>query len=141
MSNINSKDDYATSRHDGQFRQQDNSGLLEILIGVFLVLGIGGLAAALFLFNRNETPVDPVIEPNSTPASLPAIEKHETIIREKLTEVVPFPVAPAAKPDTDIATPSPQPSASPTQSSSKGSVPLPSSSPAEPEPALASPKL
>jgi hypothetical protein len=139
MSNIHSKDDYVTSKRDGQYRQQDNSGLQGILIGVALVLGIGGTTAALLFFNRSETSVAPVIAPSTIPASPPAIEKRETIIREKSTEVVPIPVAPAAQPDTE-ATPSTQPSASPTQPSSKGSVPLPSSSPTEPEPALASPK-
>jgi flagellar basal body-associated protein FliL len=137
MSNINPKDDYATSKRDEPLRQQDNSGLQGILIGIFLVLGMGGIAAALFFFTRSETPAAPVIAPSSMPGSPPAIEKHETIIREKSTEVVPIPVAPAVKPNIN-AEPSAQPSASTTQPSSGASVPLPSSSPTEP--ALASPK-
>jgi hypothetical protein len=137
MSNIHSKDDYATSRYDRQFRQQGNSGLLGILIGILLVLGLSSIAVALYFFNRSETSVAPVIAPSSTPASPSTIEKRETIIREKSTEVVPIPVAPAAQPDIDV-TPSVQPSASSAQPSSKGSVSVPSSSPTEP--VLASPR-
>jgi hypothetical protein len=71
----------------------------------------GGITSALLFFNRSETPVTPVIAPSSTPASTPTIEKHETIIREKSTEFVQVPVAPAAKPNIDIPAPSAQPSA------------------------------
>jgi hypothetical protein len=137
MSNINSKDDYATSRRDGQLRQQNSSVLQGILIGIFLFLGFGSIAAALFFFNRSETPVAPVIAPSSTPALPSTIEKHETIIREKSTEVVPIPIAPATKSDIEAES-SVRPSASPTQPGSEASVPLPSSLPTEP--ALASPK-
>jgi flagellar basal body-associated protein FliL len=124
MSNINDKDNYAAGRRDEQLRQQNNSSV-GVLIGIVLVLGIGGIAAALFFFNRSETPVAPVIAPSATPESPPVIEKHETIIREKSTEVVPVPVSPAAQPNINITVPSTQPSANSTQPSSEASSPSP----------------
>jgi flagellar basal body-associated protein FliL len=128
MSNINDKDNYAAGRRDEQLRQQDNSSL-GILIGIVLFLGIAGIATALFFFNRSETPIVPAITPSAMPASPPVIENRETIIREKSTEVVPFPVSPAAQPNINITVPSAQPSASSTQPSSEASSqsPLPSS--------------
>jgi hypothetical protein len=113
-----------------------------VLIGLFLLLGMGGIAAALFLSNRSETPVTPAIAPSVMPAS-PSVENRETIIREKSTEIVPVPVptSPPAQPDINITVPSAQPSVTQTQPStdSEAVSPSPSSSTTEPVPASPSP--
>jgi cytoskeletal protein RodZ len=127
MSNINDRDSYTDGRRDEQLRQESNSGVQGVLIGLLLILGIGGIAVALFFFNRGETPIVPVIVPSTTPASPPATENRETIIREKSTEVVPVPVSPAAQPDINITMPSTQPSESSTQPSNEAPPSSPSS--------------
>ncbi len=128
MSSIDDKDNYTAGRRDEQLRNQNNSGVQGALIGFVLVLVLGGIVAALFFFNRSETTVAPAIVPSVTPASPPVIEKHETIIREKSTEVVPVPISPAAQPNINITVPSAQPAATSTQPSSEVSSPsLPAS--------------
>jgi hypothetical protein len=138
MSNTNYKEDYKTGTRGAQLRQQNNSGVQGLLIGLLLVLGIGSIAAALFVFKRSEMPVAPAIAPSAQPTSPPVLENRETIIREKSTEVVPVPIYPAPSQDINITVPSAQPSASVAQPSSEASPPLPSSSPTEP--ASVSPK-
>jgi hypothetical protein len=135
MSNINpERNDYVTGRRDQQIQQEDNSSLQGLLLGLLLFLGLGGIAASLFFFNRTQTPVTPVIVPSTTVTS-PPVENRETIIREKSTEFVPVPVSPAAQPDINITVPSPQPSASaPSQPSTQ-----PSASPSVPSNEASSP--
>jgi hypothetical protein len=113
MSNFNDEDNYTAGRRDEQARQQDNANTQGLLIGLLIVLGIGGIAAALFFFNRNETTVVPVVAPTTATASPSTVEKS-TIIREKSTEVVPVPVpaSPAQPNNINITVPSSQPSAS-----------------------------
>jgi predicted lipid-binding transport protein (Tim44 family) len=101
MSNLNNdEDNYTAGRRDEQVRQQDNANTQGLLIGLLLVLGIGGVAAALFLFNRNDTTVVPVAVPSASTSVAP--NTKETIIKEKSTEVVPAPASPAAQPTTNI---------------------------------------
>jgi hypothetical protein len=150
MANLNDDDKYTAGRRDEQLRQQDDSGVQGMLIGVLVVLGVCGIAAAIFFSTRRETPITPVVVPTASPASPQVNQNHETIIREKSTEVVPVPVpvSPAAQPNVNITIPStqPQPSQSSAQPSSKASVsPAPSTSPsaspsaAESVPATSSP--
>jgi hypothetical protein len=123
MANLNDKDNYAAGRRDEQLRQQDDSGVQGLLIGVLLVLGVCGIAAALFFSNRTQTTVTPVVVPTTapaSPASPPTTENRETIIHEKSTEVVPVPVSPAAAPNVNITMPS-SPSQSSTQPSGQAS--------------------
>jgi flagellar basal body-associated protein FliL len=148
MANLNDQDDYTAGKRDEQLRQQEDSGVQGLLIGVLLVLGACGIAAAFFFSNRSQAPVTPVVVPTTapaSPASPPVSEKRETIIREKSTEVVPVPVSPAAAPNVNITIPSSQPSQSsaqpsqnPTQpSSGASSSPAPSTSPSATESAPA----
>lgn len=126
MANLNDQDNYTAGRRDEQLRQQDESGVQGLLIGVLLFLGVCGIAAALFFSNRNQAPVTPVIVPSTapaSPASPPVNESRETIIREKSTEIVPVPVSPAAEPNVNITIPSSQPSQSPAQPSSNSTQP------------------
>ncbi len=123
MANLNDQDNYTAGRRDEQLRQQDDSGVQGLLIGVLLFLGVCGIAAALFFANRSQAPVAPVVVPSTAPASPPVIENRETIIREKSTEVVPVPVSPAAEPNVNITIPSSQPSQSSTQPSSSSTQP------------------
>jgi hypothetical protein len=136
MANLNDEDRYTAGRRDEQLRQQDDSGVQGMLIGVLVVLGVCGIAAAIFFSNRSEAPTAPVVAPTASPASPPVNQNRETIIREKSTEVVPVPVSPAAQPDVNITIPSTQPqsSQSPAQPSSEASVsPAPSTSPSATE--------
>jgi hypothetical protein len=136
MANLNDEDSYTAGRRDEQLRQQDDSGVQGMLIGVLVVLGVCGIAAAIFFSNRSEAPTAPVVVPTASPASPPVNQNRETIIREKSTEVVPVPVSPAAQPNVNITIPStqPQPTQSPAQPSSEASVsPAPSTSPSATE--------
>ena len=149
MSNLNDEDNYTAGRRDEQVRQQDNANTQGLLIGLLIVLGIGGIAAALFLFNRNDTTVVPVVAPSTVPAS-PATSET-TIIREKSTEVVPVPVpaSPAQPNNINITVPSSEPSTSAMPSASvapstepSAAAPSPASSPSAsttPVPASPSP--
>jgi hypothetical protein len=131
MANLNDQDNYTDGRRDEQLRQQDDSGVQGLLIGVLLVLGVCGVAAALFFSNRSQAPVTPIVVPSTapaSPASPPTSENRETIIREKSTEVVPVPVSPAAQPNVNITIPSTAPSSQPSQSSTQPSSSQPSSS-------------
>jgi hypothetical protein len=123
MANLDDQDNYTAGRRDEQLRQQEDSGVQGLLIGVLLFLGVCGIAAALFFSNRNQAPVTPVVVPSTAPASPPVNENRETIIREKSTEVVPVPVSPAPAPNVNITVPSSQPSQSSTQPSSSSSQP------------------
>jgi hypothetical protein len=126
MANLNDQDNYTAGRRDEQLRQQDDSSVQGLLIGVLLFLGVCGIAAALFFSNRSQAPVTPVVVPSNapaSPASPPVNENRETIIREKSTEVVPVPVSPAAAPNVNITIPSSQPSQNTTQPSSSSSAP------------------
>jgi hypothetical protein len=126
MANLNDQDNYTAGRRDEQLRQQEDSGVQGLMIGVLLFLGVCGIAAALFFANRSQAPVTPVVVPSTapaSPASPPVNENRETIIREKSTEVVPVPVSPAPAPDVNITIPSSQPSQSSTQPSSSSSQP------------------
>ncbi len=136
MANLNDEDRYTAGRRDEQLRQQDDSGVQGMLIGVLVVLGVCGIAATIFFSNRSEAPTAPVVAPSASPASPPVNQNRETIIHEKSTEVVPVPVSPAAQPDVNITIPSTQPqsSQSPAQPSSEASVsPAPSTSPSATE--------
>jgi hypothetical protein len=152
MAKLDDQDNYTAGRRDEQLRQKEDSGVQGLLIGVLLVLGVCGIAAALFFSNRSQAPVAPVVVPTTapaSPASPPVSEKRETIIREKSTEVVPVPVSPAAAPNVNITIPSSQPSQSSTQPSSSSAQPsseasssaAPSTSPSAKEsvPATSSP--
>lgn len=139
MTNINDQDKYTAGKRDEQLRQREDSGVQGLLIGVLLVLGVGGIAAAIFFSNRSETPVAPVVAPSTVPASPPVVENRETIIREKSTEVVPVPVSPAAQPDINITVPSSQPPQSSAQPSSEASAPSPEPSATETTSASPSP--
>jgi hypothetical protein len=134
MSSIKDKDNYTADRRNEQIHQQNNSGMQGVMIGLLLFLGVGGIVAGLFFFNRHETLIVPAILPSATPASPPVVENRETIIREKSTEVVPVLVSPAAQPDINITVPSTQPSANSPQPSSDVSSPSPSPSAMEPAP-------
>jgi hypothetical protein len=110
MSNFNDDDNYVAGRRDEQIRRQENAGTQGLLIGLLIVLGVGGIAAALFFSNRSDTTVVPVAAPSASPASPSPVQNRETIIREKSTEVVPVPASPAAQPNINITVPSEQPS-------------------------------
>jgi hypothetical protein len=141
MANLNDQDNYTAGRRDEQLRQQEDSGVQGLLIGVLLVLGVCGIAAALFFSNRSQAPVAPTVVPTTapaSPASPPVSENRETIIREKSTELVPVPVSPAAAPDVNITIPSSQPPQGSTQPSSEASASsAPSTSPSATESAPA----
>jgi hypothetical protein len=150
MANLNDRDRYTDGRRDEQLRQQEDSGVQGLLIGVLVVLGVCGIAAAIFFSNRSEAPTAPVVVPTASPASPPVNQNRETIIREKSTEVVPVPVpvSPAAQPNVNITIPStqPQPTQSSAQPSSEASVspesstsPLASPSATESAPATSNP--
>jgi hypothetical protein len=138
MSNTNYKEDYRADKHYEQLRQQNNSRVQGLMLGILFVLGLGSIAVALFVFKRSEMPIAPVVAPSSQPASPSGIETRETIIREKSTEVVPVPIYPESSPDINIMVPSAQPSESLTQPSSESFSPLPS--PSVTEPASVDPK-
>jgi hypothetical protein len=133
MANLNDEDKYTAGRRDEQLRQQDDSGVQGMLIGVLVVLGVCGIAAAIFFSTRrDEAPVAPVVVPTASPASPQVNQNRETIIREKSTELVPVPVSPAAQPNVNITIPStqPQPAQSSAQPSSEASTsPAPAASP------------
>lgn len=142
MANLNDEDRYTAGRRDEQLRQQDDSGIQGMLIGVLVMLGVCGIAAAIFFSTRREAPVTPVVVPTASPASPQVNQNRETIIREKSTELVPVPVSPAAQPNVNITIPStqPQPAQSSAQPSSEASVsPAPSNSPSATESAAPTP--